>query len=47
MSKMNNRIDYIEFPDFSGGKRFRFQGSIGNNIAVLPEGADGLVEQIQ
>jgi hypothetical protein len=45
MSKMNNRIDYIEFPDFSGGKRFRFQGPTGNNIAVWPEGADGLVEQ--
>jgi hypothetical protein len=45
MSKMNNRIDYIEFPDFSGGKRFRFQGPTDNNIAVWPEGADGLVEQ--
>ena len=45
MSKMNNRIDYIEFPDFSGGKRFRFQGPTGNNIAVWSEGVDGLVEQ--
>jgi hypothetical protein len=45
MNKMNNHIDYIEFPDFSGGKRFRFQGSTGNNIAVWSEGADGLVEQ--
>ena len=47
MSKMNNRIDCIEFPDFSGGKRFRFQGPTGNNIAVWSKGADGLVEQIQ
>ena len=45
MSKMNNHIDYIEFPDFFGGRHFRFQGSTGNNIAVLPEGVDGLVEQ--
>jgi hypothetical protein len=45
MSKMNNHIDYIEFPDFSGGKRFRFQGSTGNNIAVWSGRTDGLVEQ--
>jgi hypothetical protein len=45
MSKMNNHIDYIEFPDFSCGKRFRFQGPTGNNIAVWSEGTDGLVEQ--
>jgi len=47
MSKMNNHIDYIEFSDFSGGKRFRFQGPTDNNIAVWSEGADGLVKQAQ
>ena len=45
MSKINNHIDYIEFPDFSGGKRFHFQGPTGNNIAVWSEEADGLAEQ--
>ena len=47
MSKMNNHIGYIDLPDFSGGRRFRFQVPTGNNIAVWSEGADGLVEQAQ
>lgn len=42
---MNNHIDYIEFPDFSGGKRFHFHDPAGNNIVVWSGRADSLVEQ--